>query len=364
MSNVTIKSLKYLQLFLVSCFFVCAGIFILLNKVRASENSYCQTPCNGVDECECGDAVNCPNYQICINDDAGSGEGVCVYTDDCSGIGNLLCPGYENQCGTDNVLQSPCSVGQRCNSYSAIEGVRPALSICEADTTCLPSEDITCDGYVGECGEDDDRETENPCITTEICNDYDPPIGAICKPSASCTRCPNIPPNPVFPSKCGDYGCGMNERCDYTALVPQCHASTCNEDTCNTVGACCETEAGICGTCVADTVNNINICDTSSPCPECVNPEPVDTGYGGNPMTITQLIQLVYNIMLPVTVGMGIYFIVRAGYILKTSQGNPQITAQGKEDLTAAIVGMLFIAFSLTILKVIINAILGANLDI
>ena len=42
-----------------------------------------------------------------------------------------------------------------------------------------------------------------------------------------------------------------------------------------------------------------------------------------------------------------------------TSEGNPQKTTEGKEDLTAAVVGTLFIALSLVTLRIIISVVLG-----
>jgi len=43
-----------------------------------------------------------------------------------------------------------------------------------------------------------------------------------------------------------------------------------------------------------------------------------------------------------------------------TSEGNPQMVQQGQEQLTAAILGIIFILLSAAILRVIISSILGA----
>ena len=42
-----------------------------------------------------------------------------------------------------------------------------------------------------------------------------------------------------------------------------------------------------------------------------------------------------------------------------TSQGDPQKVSKGKEDLTSAIMGLLFVLLSIGILRVIINGIVG-----
>jgi hypothetical protein len=51
----------------------------------------------------------------------------------------------------------------------------------------------------------------------------------------------------------------------------------------------------------------------------------------------------------------GMCFIVLAGYTLMTSEGNPQKTQEGQEQLTAAILGIAFILLSSAILRVIIS---------
>jgi hypothetical protein len=55
----------------------------------------------------------------------------------------------------------------------------------------------------------------------------------------------------------------------------------------------------------------------------------------------------------------GMCFIVYAGYVLMTSEGNPQRTQEGQEQLTAAILGIAFILLSSAILRVIITSVLG-----
>jgi hypothetical protein len=57
----------------------------------------------------------------------------------------------------------------------------------------------------------------------------------------------------------------------------------------------------------------------------------------------------------------GIAFIVKAGYTLMTSEGNPQKVKDGQEELTAAIIGTFFILLSVAILRVIIRSILGVS---
>jgi hypothetical protein len=73
----------------------------------------------------------------------------------------------------------------------------------------------------------------------------------------------------------------------------------------------------------------------------------------------SKLLILIFNFLIPTGIAAGLFFIIKAGYTLMTSEGNPQKTTEGKEDLTAAVVGTLFIALSLVTLRIIISVVLG-----
>ena len=51
--------------------------------------------------------------------------------------------------------------------------------------------------------------------------------------------------------------------------------------------------------------------------------------------------------------GIALLMILSAGFTMTISQGNAQKTAQAKEMMTAAVTGLLFIIFSVTILQFI-----------
>jgi hypothetical protein len=55
----------------------------------------------------------------------------------------------------------------------------------------------------------------------------------------------------------------------------------------------------------------------------------------------------------------GIFFIILSGYNLMTSGGNPQKTQSAQEQLTAAIIGIMFILLSSTILRIVVDEIIG-----
>lgn len=64
-------------------------------------------------------------------------------------------------------------------------------------------------------------------------------------------------------------------------------------------------------------------------------------------------VKSIFGIILSLSGGVALLLIIFSGYKLMLSQGNPEKAQEAKETLTAAIVGLLFIIFSLVILQVI-----------
>lgn len=64
-------------------------------------------------------------------------------------------------------------------------------------------------------------------------------------------------------------------------------------------------------------------------------------------------VKSIFGIILSLSGGIALLLIILSGYKLMFSQGNPEKAQEAKETLTAAIVGLLFIIFSLVILQVI-----------
>lgn len=61
----------------------------------------------------------------------------------------------------------------------------------------------------------------------------------------------------------------------------------------------------------------------------------------------------IFGILLSLSGGIALLLIIISGYKLMTSQGNPEKVQAAREQLTSAIVGLLFIIFSLAILTII-----------
>lgn len=79
----------------------------------------------------------------------------------------------------------------------------------------------------------------------------------------------------------------------------------------------------------------------------------VDTGLGPISADPIRFVKSIFSIILSLSGGIALLLIILSGYKLMLSQGNPEKTQEAKETLTAAIVGLLFIIFSLVILQVI-----------
>lgn len=71
-----------------------------------------------------------------------------------------------------------------------------------------------------------------------------------------------------------------------------------------------------------------------------------------------KLIPQIIEVILAIAGAIVIILIIRAGYKLMFSQGNPEKVQEAKDELTSAIVGLLFIIFSFVLLQFITNDLL------
>lgn len=76
-----------------------------------------------------------------------------------------------------------------------------------------------------------------------------------------------------------------------------------------------------------------------------------------------EFITRVFAIILSVSGGIALFLIIRGSYVIMTSRGRPEQLQQGRDQLIAAIVGLLFLIFSFVILEVIGTDILKLPVD-
>lgn len=142
----------------------------------------------------------------------------------------------------------------------------------------------------------------------------------------------------------------------------------------STVNDCGPSAGCGCGQmCYKDTTNSTYYCSDNSSCDNdpvdnCFyTPDPIinsptgptDFNYSGLKFAnLEAVIAPVAKILFYAALVVGVLLIIYSGYILMTSEGNPQRVQQGQEQLTAAILGIMFILLSAAILRVIINSII------
>lgn len=161
------------------------------------------------------------------------------------------------------------------------------------------------------------------------------------------------------------YGC-------CTKVIPP-PADTCSvvggylENDCK-IGKVCNSTATACETCVsgtggicfksADGTQFVNNCCAGYMCPETVSG--IVPCIPGNDQ-VRKLLNTVTGILLPLAVILGMILIIHNGYKLMTSQGDPTKLQEGKDGLTSAIIGLIFVLMAVSILRVIIKALISGD---
>jgi hypothetical protein len=126
---------------------------------------------------------------------------------------------------------------------------------------------------------------------------------------------------------------------DYTKRKPLTRTDSCTDTQGCDPGIGCLTA----GTGVL-TSQALSLCNNGVSCP---------TALGDLPTHLPDLLTKVFSIVLSIAGVVALSLIIASGYKLMVSQGNPEQVKGAREQLTAAIIGLLFIIFSLVILQVI-----------
>jgi hypothetical protein len=77
------------------------------------------------------------------------------------------------------------------------------------------------------------------------------------------------------------------------------------------------------------------------------------TAVGDVPINVGGFVQKLFAVILGISGGIAVILIIISGYKFMASRGNPEQLQGAREQLTAAIVGLLFIILSLVILQII-----------
>ena len=226
------------------------------------------------------------------------------------------------------------------------------------------------------------NDCDNACTNIQTCvQDTSAPLTFACR---------NIAPS-CFPA------CSGNETCVYVPNNSGTPLSTCRARgssvntnlriRCDAGGASTEVaingcpSGSTCGNCVAsacycvdsDTGEDLVVGNTANYAPR--EDDTSETGAfqlgidqivdalsaDADPAGVGKFMSLLYKILLPVGITLGVLLVAVAGYGLMTSQGDPKRVMAAREQLTSAIMGLLFVLLGVGILRAIIGTLIQGN---
>jgi len=313
--------------------------------------------CNGSLICTDESDINDPLNWKCRGSDAcGVENGSCCATNDptqkCqSGLACFRDPNATRSCKRCGVENGPCCVtGNPCGVGLELDGtVGNENCVCNSIAPPPPPPPGTVTGTCAYTDPVTDEEIPGQCILCNLLGGqwdcpcpngslYDPMVpGTVwhcvengLTPQQQARCCVAAQPSPV---------CGAQGRDEHCVPVGDCENPVAAPGIgCSSLYVCCS-----------------GLATTPPPPPEMVYTGPV--------------IESLEEILGPVTkmlyyggLAIGVFFIILAGYKLMVSEGDPQRTKAAQEQLTSAIIGIIFILLSVTILRVIINQIIGENI--
>lgn len=217
-----------------------------------------------------------------------------------------------------------------------------------------------------------------------VCND-DGSGTLVCSNAITCVDTVAGDCGGTNPDCCSVSSGGDPLYCDYTVnkcyAIPGCGTVVAG-DTCSSSLDCCPATTGLScdagGHCVMPVAGSectmegqcaMERCDYGQMCvgglcefsDNCI-PTVLLEAYDGPIISFDDLMSRAFLVLYPIGIGIGLFTIAKSGYTIMTSEGNPAKISEGKEQLTAAVIGTFFILLSLVILRVIIRALLGATL--
>jgi hypothetical protein len=126
-------------------------------------------------------------------------------------------------------------------------------------------------------------------------------------------------------------------------------SASCDDDSCNTSPT--EADGEGYNLCLQQLSNNQG--EALNNCISCFNDGGIWTAVGCIPQTTEGIISTIMEIGIIIAGAIVLIMILVGAFMLSTSQGDPKKTQEAKELITSAIIGLLFIIFSVTILQFI-----------
>ncbi len=162
------------------------------------------------------------------------------------------------------------------------------------------------------------------------------------------------------PNEADTYTIAFKKKNTIDDFFPNCNTTIKVEETCGTV---CGAKQSFTPN-AARPITPFKLCDQitdttlKQKCMDCAGEDDQDaagvwTAVGCIKREPTALISSLIQIGLSVAGGVTLLVILSAGFMLTTSQGDPKKAGEAKDMITAAVIGILFIIFSVTILQFI-----------
>lgn len=289
-----------------------------------------------------------------------TGSAVCttpVNPDECSNPIPYSQPPVLEDCGGECASDSYCVIGApdwepRCVPASVCQGA-PGQCSAPIPYTQPPTAD-NCG--TGGCGSSDYCVIGPPgwtptCLPAGVCNGGQcAVIGQVC----------NVMTRPC---------CDTSQSCDF---IPYAGTRVCTAGNSCEPGqhAQCDSTCPLGGRCEIRDINNPDaggtcVCTDGATLPpgsliNITDEAAVPPIYAGAIIDYESFLQNVYRLMIPITIGFGgIPILILGGYRILSSQGDPKAVKEGKEDMTAAVTGILYILLALSILRIILRNFLG-----
>jgi len=217
-----------------------------------------------------------------------------------------------------------CPSGKKCDSGKCVLSNVCASEgeACSAEKRCCNSGQYSCKSNPSS---DDGSSTcelncENPGVT---CNPNDPIRNACCL----------------------DKYCGSNGRC---VISNRCNGK--NEDECCGYNSKCDAS----GDCIQ--APDGDVCKTDT----ILSKDPIKRPTKS--MNLYELLTSITAILYPLAIILGMGYLIMGGYKLMSSQGSPEAVKGAQEMISSAIIGMVFIILSATILRFVLELLIEVSL--